>query len=161
MKQIIEQLKKWKACANGYKWSLGFDDAETWWNSFDRGDWMLWVVGKLAGEPGCEARKKLVLCACKCARLALPFVTDGEDRPLKAIETAERWANGDKGVTLADVRKAAHAAYAVHVAAHAAYAAHAAAYAAIARKDTRRKCADIVREFYTWQEIHDAIIAVS
>ena len=100
---------------------------------------MLWLLGRLSGKPESESRKKLVLAACQCARLALPYVKKGEARPLKAIETAEAWARGEAGITLGDVRKAAAAAYA-------AYAASAVAYAA--RVSTLRECADIVRQSY-------------
>ena len=125
MKRIIGWLKEKNACADGLKYAVDADSVDDWWNNCDRGEWLLWVAGKLAGEPGCEKRKKLVLCSCKCARLALPYVKEGEKRPLIAIETAERWANGDKTVTLADVKKAANAAYAACAAdaADAAYAA--------------------------------------
>ena len=190
MEKVLLQLKKWGACPGGYKWSLQFDDVKTWWESFDGGDWMLWVCGRLGGEPESEARKKLVLAACKCAREALPFVAEGETRPLKAIETAEGWAKGDENITLEDVRKATIAAadagveyadageYAAsHAASAAVYAADAAAYAehadgaelsavsaagyADAREKILKRCADIVREFYTWQDIRDAIYAIA
>jgi hypothetical protein len=83
---------------------------------------MLW----LAARTGVR-RQDLVLAACACARLALPYVAVGEPRPLRAIETAERWARGE-GASLVDVRTAAYAARAA--AADAAYAADAAADAA-------------------------------
>ncbi len=85
--------------------------------------------------------------ACACAREALRFVQAGEERPLLAIETTERWIAGL--ATLDDVQRAqdgawkawrgcaayyaayAYAAYAAYAAA--AYAAYAAAaYAAYA-----------------------------
>jgi hypothetical protein len=52
----------------------------------------------------------------------LTYVKAGESRPLNAIETAEAWARGDAGVTLADVTAAAngaaHSAYTPANAAH-------------------------------------------
>jgi hypothetical protein len=72
--------------------------------------------------------------------LALPFVKKGENRPLKAIETAEKWIRGE--ATEAECRTAADAAYAdaaddaadasADDAADASAAAYAAAYAATA-----------------------------
>ena len=99
----------------------------------ERGDWMLWYLGKVDVN-----RRRLVLAACNCARLALPHIRAGEQRPRLAIETAERWARGDATVTLAEVRAAADAAYAYADAADAADAAYAyAAYAyAAAAADT-------------------------
>ena len=136
---------------------------------------MLWLLGKWAGDPESDSRKKLVLATCECARLALLYIKKGDTRSLKAIETAEAWARGENGTTLDDVRSAANAAvyaaayaayaanatYAAAYAAYAAYAADAAyaaadaayaAYAAYAAADARTKilakCADIVRKHY-------------
>jgi hypothetical protein len=78
-----------------------------------------------AGEIGVP-RKLLVAAACECARLALKFVPEGEERPRKAIEVAEAWCRGE--ATPEQVKEAASAsAYAAH-----AYAAYASAYAAYA-----------------------------
>jgi hypothetical protein len=92
---------------------------------------MLWLLGKQAGPPGSDSRRPLVLAACACARLALRYVPKGEERPKRAIKTAEAWAEGKDGVTIKDVRKTAYAAaYAANATANAA--ANAAAYAAYA-----------------------------
>jgi hypothetical protein len=139
---------------------------------------MLWLLGRLSGKAGSVKRRKLVLCACECARLALKYVPPGEERPRLAIEAAEKWARRE-GPTLDDVHAAADAAadasaasatyaadaaYAAYAAADAAYAAAAyaadaadaaddaaaAAYAAAAaaRAKTLSACADIVRKHY-------------
>ena len=139
----MKTVKHWSrvlpdnACGNAVEWARKQPSAAAAWKSCERGDWMLWLAGKW-----CETeteRKRLVLAACECARLALPHVKKGELRPLRAIETAEQWARGENGVTLGDVRaarRAAGAAYAAGAAAAyaadaaAAYAADAAAYAA-------------------------------
>ena len=72
--------------------------------------------------------------ACACAREALRYVPAGEERPLRAIETTERWLAGQ--ATLDDVQLARDAAYEALRAADAAttYAAtaNAAVYAAVA-----------------------------
>ena len=114
----------------------GLDSLEEAWQKCERGDWMLWLAGKLSGSPDSDSRKKVVLASCQCARLALKYVKAGELRPQKAIETAEAWARGDPDITLKDVRAAEAAAWA------AAWAASAAASAAL------KQCADIVREYY-------------
>jgi hypothetical protein len=127
---------------------------------------MLW----LAARAGVD-RKVIVLIACECARLALPHLKAGEDRPRAAIETAERWARGEVGVTLDDVRKAAAysaAAYSAAAAAAAAAAYSAAAYSAAAacssaasgaRAATLRLCADIVRKHVSVDSIATALKA--
>ena len=141
------------ACHDAQDWAEQYDTLQQAWDACDRGDWMLWLCGKLAGPPESASRKKLVLATCACARLALPYVQPGELRPLQSIETAETWARGEAGATLADVQ-AAYAAAAAY-AAYAAYAVYAAdAYAAAdadaadARASTLKQCADIVRAAY-------------
>jgi len=170
--EIIKKLTDLHACHEAVEWARTQPDWKTLWKNCQRGDWMLWIIGKFSGEPGSDARKPLVLAACECARLALKYVPAGEEIPLKAIETAESWAK-DEGPTLEDVRDAAAAAYA-YAAAHAyaaayAYAAAAAVNAAAAaaaaaaddaadvaadvaadaaNRETLKQCADIVRKHY-------------
>jgi hypothetical protein len=154
------------ACDDAIAWAEGYDSLDAAWAACERGDWMLWLAGRVAGPPGDDTRRPLVLAACACARLALPYIPDGEERPLRAIETAEAWARGDAGVTLEQVRFAADDAYdaadtatttadaaahasAVSNAADSAYAAAAAAaYTVGYRVATLRQCADLVREYY-------------
>ena len=116
------------------------------WTTWKRGDWLLWLCGKMADKKGWPTRKQLILAACSCAETALKFVPEGEERPRIAIETARKWALGK--ATIEQVREAAgnaadaaDAAYAAYAAAYAAYtdaayaaadAAYAAAYAAAA-----------------------------
>ena len=135
MENWIKTLKEMGACSDALEWCEGYESLAGAWAECQRGDWMLWLVGELSGKPESDSRKKLVLTACQCARLALPYVKTGELRPLLAIETAEAWARGNEGITLEDVRKAAYAAahaaaYAAAYAADAADAANAAVYAA-------------------------------
>ena len=132
MKHWSDKLT-YSPCAEALTWLKTQPDAQTAWNESERGDWMLYHAGKLAGEPGSDARRPLVLAACECARLVLLRVKAGETRPLLAIEAAERWARGGADApTLQEVRRAADAAYAAaaYAAAYAAYAAADAAYAA-------------------------------
>jgi len=134
MKKQIKKLEKLDPCIDALEWVKKQEKRQQAWDDCERGDWMLWLLGRLCGDD----RRELVSTACECARLALPYVTKGEERPLIAIETAERWVKGD-----ATIEEAKDAAYAVH----AAYAAHAAAHAA-ARQETLKQCADIVRKHY-------------
>ena len=159
--QWIAWLRHVGACADAIAWCETQPNKAAAWRNCERGDWMLWAIGKTVGPPGDDSRKPLVMAACECARLALPYLPAGEQRPLAAIETAEAWCRGD--ATLNQVRAAAsYAAYAYAAAAPAyAYAAHvaaaaaAAAYAAYAtyadadaRTITLRQCADIVRKHF-------------
>ena len=127
-----ETLPK-NACRNALTWARKQKSARAAWRDCERGDWMLWLLGRQAGAPGSDARRNLVLAACACARLALPYVKESDDHPRVAIETAEAWARGGTGITLDQIREAA--AYAAYADADAAYAAAAAAYAAYAAAD--------------------------
>jgi len=129
MKDHVKFLKTLNACHGAVEYAGRFDTLQDAWNACERGDWMLWLVGKLSGEPGSDSRKKLVGVACQCARTALQHVPAGEDRPRIAIETAEKYVQG--GATLDEVRAAANAYAAADAAAYATYAAaDAATYAA-------------------------------
>ena len=139
--KVVEYVRSLGACGDAMEWLMAQKNLAQAWRDCERGDWMLWVLGKQAGEPGCEKRERLVLAACKCARLSLKYVSEDEKRPLVAIQTAERWAKGK--ATIEEVRTAADDAYAA-----AAYAAACAAYAPAVKIFTLKKCADIVRSFY-------------
>ena len=123
-------LHKLRACSAAVRWAHG-KDLHSVWTTCYRGDWLLWLAGKMADEPGWPTRKQVVLAACACAETALHFVKPGEDRPRLAIETTRAWVRGEASIE--DVRRARAAA---------------AAYAA-ADADARAKalanCADIVR----------------
>ena len=88
---------------------------------------MLWLLGKIAGKPGSDSRRKLVLCSAKCARTAWEWMPpEGK----KAVCLAEKYGEGDKTITLKQLRITASAAYtaacAADATANAAYAADAA-----------------------------------
>ena len=136
------------ACQEAVKWARG-KDLHTVWITCERGDWLLWLCGKMVDKPGWSTRAQLVLAACSCAETSLKYVPEGEDRPRAAIETARKWARGK--ATIEEVRRAAAYAadYAAAAAAYAAAAAAAYAYDADAtKKKVLKECADIVRTFY-------------
>ena len=169
--QILRFLS---ACSESEEWA-GSRTPQEAWEACPRGDWLLWLAGKLEID-----RKLLVLAACDCARLALPFVPEGEQRPLKAIETAEAWTRGEASLeevkAAADAARAsANAAYAAAYTAYTANTAYAAAYAAVdaanaanavyaanaaayaadadAKAKTQQKCAELVRARITWEMV--------
>jgi len=137
------------ACEPARDFASAYPTLESAWHACERGDWLLWLAGRLPAFP----RPLLVLAACACAREALVHVSANEPRPLRAIETAEAWARGGHDApALADVRAAANAA---------AYAATAAAAAAAgaARKTSLAKSATIVRALIPWAVVAAAIDA--
>ncbi|MBS1805189.1 MAG: hypothetical protein JST28_17655, partial [Acidobacteria bacterium] len=103
-------LRKLYACDEARQWASGKDLADAW-ATCPRVDWMLWLLAKMADQPGWPTRQQIILLACDCAETALQYVKPGEERPRIAIETARRWARGE--ATLDEVREArAAAAYA-------------------------------------------------
>ena len=144
--KFTDKLKELHACWEAVKW-VGRRGIKTAWRDCKRGDWMLWLAGKLDID-----RKLLVLAACDCAEQSLIYVPKGEDRPAKAIQVARNWCNGTASID--DVRAAkrnaaAYAAYAAD-AADAADAAAAAVYAdaaaAYASETSLNTSADLVRK---------------
>ena len=147
-KKFEELLNELGACSSAVEWAHG-KTLHVVWKTCQRGDWLLWLAGKMADKRGWPTRKQIVLAACVCAETALKYVPKGEERPKKAIQTARAWAKGKATIeeVWAAADGAADVAHVAHVA-HAADVAHvAAAAAADARTTTLAECADIVRKY--------------
>lgn len=161
---LKELLEKHNACSKAIEWAKQFETLKEAWAVCERGDWMLWIAAKA----GLCTRKELVFAACQCARLALPY--SKSESVLRCIEVTEAWTRDE--ATIDEVIEARNAAYtaadddASYAAATAAAAAYdfaydsdAAAYAAdafdddAARKNTLKKCADLVRHLYIGLEV--------
>jgi hypothetical protein len=112
-----QQLTDIGACPDAIRWASRYDTLDDAWRKCKRGDWMLWYASRAGAD-----HVMIVRAACACARLALPHLPDGEDRPRLAVETTEAWCDGR--ATLDEVRAARAAAGA------AAWAARDAAWAA-------------------------------
>jgi hypothetical protein len=129
IKKYIELLNNFSACSEAVKWSKNFNSAQEAWDNCERGDWMLWLIGKLdKSKPYSSERKPIVAVALECARLAWEWMPQAAK---DCIELHERWVRGEV-IAIEDLRKARRAAYAAAYAAYAADAAYAAAYAAAA-----------------------------
>ena len=165
MKQILKWLKKHEACKEGYIYSKQFTDPKEWWDNFERGDWMLWVLYRCIGYNDETQLRKITLAKARCAKLVIHLMKD--DRSRNAVEVAERFGKGEAtreeldaayaaavAAYAADAADAAAvAAYAAADAADAADAAYAAAADAAAREDILKKCAGIIKELYTADEV--------
>ena len=139
MNKLQKMLKGLNACSDAIGWAAKFETLDEAWAMCERGDWMLWLWGKHAGEPMSDARRPLVGACCRIARISIEIFEKkcpNDRRPREAIELAERFANGQP-VTREEMRRADAAADA---------AAYVAADYAAARKSTLAKCAQIVRE---------------
>ena len=161
-KQFAALLVELNACSEAQEWAGGKSLAVVW-KTCKRGDWLLWLCGKMADKPNWPTRKEVVLAACDCAKLALKYVPKGEERPRKCLETVRAWAAGN--ATIDEVRTAKRdAAYAAADATDAAYAAayaaadaaaDAASAAAADRSRTLARCADLVRTIYHSAPVKD------
>ena len=100
-KQFAALLVELKACSEAREWASGKSLAAVW-KTCKRGDWLLWLCGKMADKPNWPTRKEVVLAACDCAELALKYVPEGEEHPRKCIEATRAWASGN--ATLDEVR---------------------------------------------------------
>ena len=133
MQSLLAFARDRGACAEARLWLNTQTDPHVAWEMCERPDWMIWFARRRSVE-----RKVLVRIACDCARTALRFVPEGEDRPRLAIEAAERWTRGE--ATIDEVRVAA---------------AYAAAYAA-ARLPLLRAAADLLRRACTECRVQEA-----
>jgi len=129
---LSDVLRSLGACSESLAWADGYGSAwSTALTACPERSWLTWLYGRLLAR-GHVRREPLVIAACLCAREVLHLVPAGEERPLRAIETAEAWARGE--ATTDAVREARRVAYAAYAYA-AAYAAADAAYAAYADAD--------------------------
>ena len=146
MKHWTDKYVKLDPCSNAMDWLKTQPNARTAWATCQRGDWMLWLAGVLAGPPGSDSRRPLVLAACDCADLGKAYWTPGDERPANALRVTRSWARNE-GATLDDVRvgaaEAAEAVRAVRALGAAAWAAAAGAREAAAAAEAARA---------TWEE---------
>jgi hypothetical protein len=125
-----------KPCCDAVEWLEKQPDAQTAWNTCERGDWMWWALRFLAegadpSWPGRLPSKKIsIQFARRCARQAKKYAS--AYRAAAAADAADYAAHAAAAHAAAAHAAAAHAAAAAaaHAAAAADYAAHHAAYAA-------------------------------
>lgn len=76
------------ACKEAVIWNgdRTFDEC---WRDCTRGDWMLWLAGRLQID-----RKKITQVACSCVRLAFPYAGKNVKDIESKLESVEAWAKG-------------------------------------------------------------------
>ena len=84
------ELVRLEACPEAVAWAQAYPTLQSAWDACERADWMLWLLARNGTD-----ERTLRLCVCACARTALPYVTPGDERPLRAIKAAERYAKGE------------------------------------------------------------------
>ena len=77
---LEDHLTALNACPDARDWARDYPTLRAAWDACERADWLFWYAAKR--QVDC---KLLVRAACACARTALPHVSPGEDRPLRAI----------------------------------------------------------------------------
>jgi hypothetical protein len=107
----MKLLKKLSACSEGIEFASNYETIEQAWNNCQRGDWMLWLAGKLNVD-----YKHISIAKGLCAFTVRHLMTD--KRSKGAIIAAVRYGKGL--ITIEELKTAADAA--------AVYAAYAAEY---------------------------------
>ena len=75
MKNHTIYLNKLNACSDAVKWADQFKSMQEVWDNCKRGDWMLWLAGKVCGGQRSKSRKVLVSAACEYARTAWKWMS--------------------------------------------------------------------------------------
>ena len=129
MNHWTDSLNVLRACDQAVAWCLTQPDLETAWQTCERGDWMLWLAGRLSGPVGDPRRILLAIAAADCAQPAVDAMREGAVKPasVECLRVTRAWADG--AASLDDVRMARQSAAAAACAACAAYADAYAAYA--------------------------------
>jgi hypothetical protein len=97
MKHWSNKLEAIGACGDAVAWCRTQPSLAVAWRVCDRGDWMLWLAGRLSGKPGSHRRRKLVLAACDCAELGRAHWRGPE--PAEALGAVRAWAAQSRRLT--------------------------------------------------------------
>jgi hypothetical protein len=97
-------ISKLEPCGSGAVWLAVQTNPRTAWETCERSDWLLWLLGRIL--PHGDVRFRLAVC--DIAASVLRFVPAGEDRPRVAIECARRHLAGR--ATTSELRAARSAA---------------------------------------------------
>lgn len=168
---LTKKLNQLLACNDAIEWVKEFDRAEDVYLKCNRGDWMLWYIYK--SGIALQDKRKWIGCKVEIARQVQHLMKD--ERSIKALEIAELYSKGK--ATEEELKEAAVAAYAAYVdiayadvpvsdvytvaavtiisynVACSADTAAAVAVVADVRYKSLAKSADIVRKWYTLEEL--------
>lgn len=110
MEEYLDFLIGLNACPDAVVWSKKYASPQEAWGKCDRGDWMVWLIGRCdKSEPYSDQRKPLVKVVLKCARLAWHLMLQ---KAKECIELHERWVNNEN-VSVAELKKVREATAAV------------------------------------------------
>ena len=129
MENLQKYLTSMNACPEAVEW-VGDKNLKTAWAECERGDWMLWLMGRV-----CKDERIVVLAAAKTANLVRHLMKDPRSR--SALDKALEYGGGFDAAASAHAAASAYAVYA---------AASASADAYSARRLILKESADICRE---------------
>jgi hypothetical protein len=144
-----KQLMDMDACDEAIAW-VGDRTLTEAWALCPRGDWMLWWLGMMAGDPMWPTHQEVVRHTCVVVRKAVEFIPEITGNKVlfsKAIETTELWASNMTDIesvenALHDIRMVVYTGlFAADMAMHAIYSV---TKAAIAPANDRLKRANCV-----------------
>jgi hypothetical protein len=104
----ISKLKEMDACAQALAYLEKQSSYQEAWENCTRGDWMLWLLGKVLDEGNEVEFRRLTLAKARCSKLVIDLICD--DYSKKAVEVAEKFGLGE--ATREELDSAAADAYA-------------------------------------------------
>ena len=93
--KFYDKVKQLGACKEGLDW-LGDKTEKEFWDTCQKGKWLLWYLKSTIKKPTLATHRKLVHITCDIAESVLKYVPADEKRPAEAIRLARAWANGEK-----------------------------------------------------------------
>lgn len=86
------KLQKLGACSEMIRWAEDHPDT---WGTYERGDHMIQIVGRIAGKWGSQTHRKIARVVGKCATLVLAYIPSDETRPKIALDLIARYGAGE------------------------------------------------------------------
>lgn len=105
----IEILRLLGACdgpGEAIPWAMNYPNAQAAWNASHRGDWMAWLVSRVAQNTpeGSPERRRATLIAVLCAKSVTRLAGEHATEIEGLLARVEAWAQGDDTVDLSTVR---------------------------------------------------------
>lgn len=91
----LDWLKAIGACQEAIEW-VGDRPIQEAWDACGRGDWMLWLIRRMADKPGWPSLQAVVGLCCDCADLGGEYWIG--DAPRLAIEASRAWCRGEASI---------------------------------------------------------------
>src|SRR6185312_14287196 len=130
---LVSRILHLYPCGEAKRWLRDYDDPAKAWAECQRGDWMLWLIGKqITSPPWSDDRKPLTACALDCALTVRHLWPESQREVIgAAVETLQAWCRGAATTDQAkEARQVLRSAYAAAAAAAVVVAVAAAAAAA-------------------------------